>query len=166
MKVCSCMAREHALISFLLLYYLLFFLEFLMSFKDLLSSHPFPLQPLHYLFYSVKSSFPWKWPLGTPHPHPPRLDPLSRPHHCHLRTSLLLGGTHYLLDPHLPLSCLAQIQTSVTFIVLFCFWFFLAVLGLCCCTWAFSSFSERGLLFVAVRRLLIVVASLVVEHGL
>ena len=31
---------------------------------------------------------------------------------------------------------------------------------------AFSSCSERGLLFVAVRGLLIVVASLVVEHGL
>ena len=31
---------------------------------------------------------------------------------------------------------------------------------------AFSSCGERGLLFVAVRRLLIAVASLVVEHGL
>ena len=35
---------------------------------------------------------------------------------------------------------------------------FLAVLGLCCCA--------QGLLFVAVRRLLIAAASLVVEHGL
>ena len=43
---------------------------------------------------------------------------------------------------------------------------FLAALGLRCCTWAFSSCGERGLLFVAVRRLLIAVASLVVEHGL
>ena len=43
---------------------------------------------------------------------------------------------------------------------------FLAVLGLHCCTWAFSSCSERGLLFVAVRRLLIVVASLAAENGL
>ena len=34
------------------------------------------------------------------------------------------------------------------------------------CAQAFSSFGERGLLFVAVRRLLIAVASLVVEHGL
>ena len=42
---------------------------------------------------------------------------------------------------------------------------FLAVLGLRCCVWAFSSCSERGLLFVVVRRL-IAVASLVVEHGL
>ena len=43
---------------------------------------------------------------------------------------------------------------------------FLAVLGLCCCTRAFSSCGERGLLFIAVRGLLTAVASLVVEHGL
>ena len=43
---------------------------------------------------------------------------------------------------------------------------FLAVLGLHCCTWAFSSCGERGLFFVAVHRLLIAVASLVVEHEL
>ena len=36
----------------------------------------------------------------------------------------------------------------------------MAALGLRCCTRAFSSCSERGLLFVAVRGLLIVVASL------
>ena len=43
---------------------------------------------------------------------------------------------------------------------------FLAALGLCCCTRAFSSCGERGLLFVVVRGLLIAVASLVVKHGL
>ena len=43
---------------------------------------------------------------------------------------------------------------------------FLAALGLCCCTQAFSSCSEQGLLFVAVCRLLIAVVSLVAEHGL
>ena len=32
--------------------------------------------------------------------------------------------------------------------------------------WAFSSCGERGLLFIAVRRLLIAVASLVAEHRL
>ena len=42
---------------------------------------------------------------------------------------------------------------------------FLAVLSLRC-VWAFSSYGERGLLFVVVRWLLIVVASLVTEHGL
>ena len=43
---------------------------------------------------------------------------------------------------------------------------FLAVLGLHCCMRAFSSCGEQGLLFVEVRGLLIVVASLVAEHGL
>ena len=43
---------------------------------------------------------------------------------------------------------------------------FLATLGLSCCARAFSSCGERGPLFVAVRGLLIVVASLVVDHGL
>ena len=42
----------------------------------------------------------------------------------------------------------------------------LAALGLRCCIQAFSHCGERGLLFVVVRGLLIVVASLVVEHGL
>ena len=43
---------------------------------------------------------------------------------------------------------------------------FLAALGLRCCTGAFSSCREQGLLFVVVRGLLIAVASLVAEHGL
>ena len=43
---------------------------------------------------------------------------------------------------------------------------FLAALGLCCCTRAFSNCRERGLLFVAVGVLLIAVASLVAQHGL
>ena len=48
----------------------------------------------------------------------------------------------------------------------FFIYLFLAVLGLCCCTQAFSSGGKRGLLFVVVRGLLVVVASLVAEHGL
>ena len=49
----------------------------------------------------------------------------------------------------------------------FCFiYLFLAALVLCCCAPAFSSCNEWGLLFVAVRGLLIAVASLVAEHGL
>ena len=53
-------------------------------------------------------------------------------------------------------------------LVLYCLFvcLFFAALGLCCSTRAFSSCGEWGLLFVAVRRLLIAVASLVVEHGL
>ena len=45
------------------------------------------------------------------------------------------------------------------------FFSFLAVLGLRCCAWAFSSCGERGLLFVVVCGLLLSVVSLVVEHG-
>ena len=44
--------------------------------------------------------------------------------------------------------------------------YFLAALGLRCCARASSSCGERGLLFVAVRGLLIAVASLIAEHGL
>ena len=43
---------------------------------------------------------------------------------------------------------------------------FLAALGLRCCVWAFSGCGEWGLLFIAVHGLLIVMASLVAEHGL
>ena len=43
---------------------------------------------------------------------------------------------------------------------------FLAALGLHCCAQSFSSCGEQGPLFVAVRGLLIAVASLVAEHGL
>ena len=46
------------------------------------------------------------------------------------------------------------------FIYFWLCWVFVAAHGL------FSSCSERGLLFIAVRRLLIAVASLVAEHGL
>ena len=43
---------------------------------------------------------------------------------------------------------------------------FLAALGLHCCARAFCSCGERELLFVAMRWLLIAVASLVAEHKL
>jgi len=43
---------------------------------------------------------------------------------------------------------------------------FLALLGLHCFAWAFSSCGEPGLFFVVVCGLLIVVASLVLEHRL
>ena len=42
----------------------------------------------------------------------------------------------------------------------------MAVSGLCCCVWAFSSWGKWVQPFVAVHGLLIAVASLVVEHGL
>ena len=48
----------------------------------------------------------------------------------------------------------------------FIIYLFMAALSLRCCTQAFSSCGERGLLFLSVRGLLIAVASLVAEHGL
>ena len=55
---------------------------------------------------------------------------------------------------------------KVIFSNFFFFFFFLAASGLHCCSQAFSNCGERVLLFVAVHGLLIVVASLVVGHGL
>ena len=54
----------------------------------------------------------------------------------------------------------------VFFLIFIFLIYFLAVLGLRCCTRAFSSCCEQGPLFVAVRGLLIAVAPLVAEHGL
>ena len=63
-----------------------------------------------------------------------------------------------------------KIQKPITLVKYFfkinlfiCLFLFLAVLGLRCCVRAFSSCGEWGLLFVAVRGLLIAVASLVAE---
>ena len=55
------------------------------------------------------------------------------------------------------------------YFTLFCsilFYLFFGCIGSLLLAWAFSSCRERGLLFVVVRRLLIAVASLVVEHRL
>ena len=56
--------------------------------------------------------------------------------------------------------CLIHLLSS------FIIYLFFAALGLHCCTWAFSSCSEQGFSLVEVHRLLIAVASLVVEHGI
>ena len=45
----------------------------------------------------------------------------------------------------------------------FFFFNFLVVVGLHCCVWAFFSCSEPGLLFIVVRRLLLVAASLLLQ---
>ena len=52
------------------------------------------------------------------------------------------------------------------FLIYLFIYLFLAALALCYCARAFSSCGEQGLFFVAVRGLLIAVASLVAEHGL
>ena len=60
-------------------------------------------------------------------------------------------------------------MTQLAFIYFFnksIYLFILAALGLRCCTWAFSSCGERGLLFVVVRGLLIAVASLAAQRVL
>ena len=54
----------------------------------------------------------------------------------------------------------------IFFLFIYLIYLFLAALGLRCCTRAFSSCGERGLLFVVVHGLLTGVASLIVEHGL
>ena len=60
----------------------------------------------------------------------------------------------------------------ISFFLIFIFniylfiYLFLAALGLRCCTQAFFSCGEQGLLLFVVRGLLIAVASLVVEHRL
>ena len=58
-----------------------------------------------------------------------------------------------------------RIQFDFFFFLSF-FLFFLAALGFRCWAQAFPSCSERGLLFVVVRALLLAVASLVAEQGL
>ena len=105
----------------------------------------------------------------------------------HQRPYLLLGisfDTHSQ-DPSLELTLyrspdhVASLSWTFSFLAtplpppaLFFFFFFqlinlfLAALGLRCCARAFSSCGERGLLFVVVRRLLVMVAWLVAEHGL
>ena len=64
------------------------------------------------------------------------------------------------LFPHILCLCTLFLYTFI-----YLYFSFLAALGLCCCVQAFSSCGEQGPLFVAVRRLLTAVASLVEEHG-
>ena len=52
------------------------------------------------------------------------------------------------------------------FFLILCIYLFLAALVPRCCAWSFFSCGEQGLLFLAVRGLLIAVASLAAEHGL
>ena len=90
---------------------------------------------------------------------------------------LLLEGRNFpfsYIYLYIYISCLFMfkyININIFFIYLFLkfiyfIYLFLAALGLRCCAWAFFSCGKRGLLLVAVRRLLIAVASLIVEHGL
>ena len=76
-----------------------------------------------------------------------------------------MGGTTWFLPSGIRMSNLPK--QRVFFVCLFVLiYLFLVALGLCCRAQAFSSCEERGLLFVAVRGLLIAVASLVAEPRL
>ena len=68
----------------------------------------------------------------------------------------------FLFRGAVALSSLVTAFQGASFILFFknlFIYLFLAALGLCCCAQAFSCCSERGLLFVAARELLIAVAS-------
>ena len=55
---------------------------------------------------------------------------------------------------------------SVMLFFFFFFYLFFALLGLHCCSRAFSCYSELRLLFIVVHGLLVALASLVAEHTL
>ena len=88
----------------------------------------------------------------------PGLEPVS---------AALAGGFLTTAPPGKPtshfLNIILQSTLKKNFFNLF---LFLAALGLRCCSRAFSSCGERGLLFVVMHGLLIAAASLVAEHGL
>ena len=102
------------------------------------------------------------WPPGA-------LLPMSSPqNHCH---QCLHPHSEPLLPPTLPRDPPRPAGSSDLGSFFFFFlnkliYLFLAVLGLCCCAWAFSSCGEWRLLFVAVCGLLVAVVSLVAEHRL
>ena len=77
-----------------------------------------------------------------------------------------IGYLHHLNHTSSKYLLLITEYTNTFLKTLFILFYFLAALGLRCCTWAFSSCGKQGLLFLEVRRLLIAVASLVAEQGL
>ena len=79
------------------------------------------------------------------------------------RKQILLKGTRSTLETNEGVGRLGKL---ISWLIFFLVYLFLTVLGIHCCARAFSSCGERGLPFVVVCRLLIAVASLVVEHGL
>ena len=88
----------------------------------------------------------------------------------------LMFASHVFQELFHPLYISSFVQSYMMIIALSCdiqqhhflkfIYLFLAVLGLRCRARASSSCGEQGLLFIAVRGLLVAVASLVAEHGL
>ena len=87
---------------------------------------------------------------------------------AHLQPSVPIPHWHLILSNHNFLLevgwCDFNLKVSVFFFFLICL--FLAVLGLHCCTRVFSSCSEQDCALVEVLGLPVVVASLIVQHGL
>ena len=92
---------------------------------------------------------------------------IIRPFKISISSWVSFGNLYYsrIFSFHLSFQINQHILFHSIFFNIFIY-LFLAVLGLRCCAWAFSSCGKRRLLFVAVCRLLIAVASLVAEHGL
>ena len=87
---------------------------------------------------------------------------------CHSKMELFLDEfkvSFKLLSIMLFLHIIQQIQFCQLILIYVFIYLFMAVLGLHCCAWAFSS-GERGLLFVVVLGLLMAVAFLAAEHWL
>ena len=83
-------------------------------------------------------------------------------------SSVLQLASQLLFLPN-PTSSPGVVPKSTSFFFLFIYLFiylFMATLGLCCCAWAFSSCSEWGLLFTAVRGVLVAVVVFVAQHRL
>ena len=75
---------------------------------------------------------------------------------CLFRSLVEATSPHYWTAREFPFGSLKKKKIDL----------FLTVLGLCCCAQAFCSSGKSELLFIVVCRLLILVASLVVEEGL
>ena len=95
----------------------------------------------------------------------PRVEQVYQHHFSKSICSLHVSVSHFGISRSISNFFILFIYFFNKFINLFIY-LFLAALGLRCCARAFSGCGEWGLLFVAVHRLLIAVASFVVEHEL
>ena len=77
-----------------------------------------------------------------------------------------IPGMQGFFNIHKSINVIHHMLWQRFFLIHLFIYLFLTALGLRCCTQAFYSYGERGLLFLVVHRFLIAVASLVAEHGL
>ena len=83
-----------------------------------------------------------------------------------MRSVVILTNVNFILLFKFSESFFFKINLFIYLFVYLFIYLFLAALGLHCCTWAFFSCIQQGLLFAVVRGLLIAVASFVAEHRL